>query len=36
MAMTEQTPKMMPSMVSIERSLCSSRLLMPSRTVLMN
>src|SRR5262245_32432497 len=36
MAMTEQTPKMMPSMVSSERSLCSMRLFMPSRTVLMN
>ena len=31
MAMTEQTPKMMPSMVSMERSLWSSRLLKPSR-----
>ena len=36
MAMTEQTPKMMPSMVSTDRSLCSIRLLTPSRTVLMN
>src|SRR6478752_6652564 len=36
MAMTEQTPKMMPNIVRIERSLCSIKLLMPSRTVLMN
>ncbi len=36
MAMTEQTPKMMPSMVSADRSLWSIRLLMPSLTVLMN
>ena len=36
MAMTEHTPKMMPSIVSAERSLCSMRLLKPSRTVMMN
>src|SRR5688572_14240297 len=35
-AMTEHTPKMMPSMVSTERSLWSSRLLTPSRMVLMS
>jgi len=36
MAITEQTPKMMPSMVSTDRSLCSIRLFTPSRTVVMN
>ena len=35
-AMTEQTPKMMPSMVSAERSLWSIRVLMPSVMVLTN
>src|ERR1044072_3884373 len=33
MAMTEQTPKTMPSAVSSERRRCSHRLLMPRRTV---
>src|SRR5881628_3715613 len=32
-AITEQTPKTMPSTVKSERNRCSDRLLMPSRTV---